>query len=119
MGKLGARRTREVNMGKKRVRVGGVGEIEPGRVKVVSAGETRLAVCRVGDEYFAIEDVCTHDDGPLGAGSLDGAVIECPRHGARFDVRTGAVLRMPAVAPVPTFPVQIEEGELFVEVETD
>lgn len=102
-----------------KIEVGRVQEIAPGGVKVTYAGETRIALCRVDDEVYAIEDVCTHDDGPLGEGRLDGCAIECPRHGARFDVRNGQVLRMPAVAPVATFPVEIRDGVVYVEVETD
>lgn len=101
------------------IRIAKVDEIPPGQVRVFRTGDLRLAVCRVGEEFYAIEDVCTHDDGPLGEGSLMGTAIECPRHGARFDVRTGEVLRMPAAAPVSSFPVQIKDGEIFVEVEMD
>jgi 3-phenylpropionate/trans-cinnamate dioxygenase ferredoxin subunit len=101
------------------VRVAKADEIPPGQVRVFRTGDLRLAICRVQDEFYAIEDVCTHDDGPLGEGSLVEVAIECPRHGARFDVRTGDVLRMPAAAPVQTFPVQVKDGEIYVQVETD
>jgi len=73
-------------------------------------------VCNVGGEYFAVADVCTHDRGPLGEGRLRGTVIECPRHGARFDVRDGAVLAPPAVRPLPTYPVLVRDGVVDVEV---
>lgn len=92
-------------------------EIPPGHMKVVWVEETRLAICNVEGAFYAIEDVCTHDDGPLGQGTLEKDVVECPRHGARFSVRTGAVLRMPAVAPIRTFPVRVEKGEIKVSVD--
>jgi 3-phenylpropionate/trans-cinnamate dioxygenase ferredoxin subunit len=70
---------------------------------------------RVGNTIYAIEDRCTHDDGPLGEGVLDGCEIVCPRHSARFDIRTGEALTMPAVEDVPTYAVRVEDGDVFVE----
>ncbi|MBI5595053.1 MAG: non-heme iron oxygenase ferredoxin subunit [Elusimicrobia bacterium] len=84
-------------------------------MKVVRLGELRVAVCNVDGVFYAVEDVCTHDDGPLGEGSLKGGELECPRHGARFDVKSGAALRMPAVVPVRTFPVKVVAGTVEVE----
>ncbi len=91
-----------------------VGEIPDGGVKVVRIEDQAIAVFRLGDEYFAIDDVCTHDGGPLAEGVVDGDQIECPRHGARFNIKTGAVLCLPATAPVTTYPVRIENGEIQV-----
>ncbi|HET7225455.1 MAG TPA: non-heme iron oxygenase ferredoxin subunit [Candidatus Eisenbacteria bacterium] len=96
------------------VTVAKVGEIPDGGVKVVRLEGQAVAVFFVDGEYFAIDDICTHDGGPLAEGSLDGYVIECPRHGARFDVRTGDVLAMPATTPVPTYAVKIEGDEIRV-----
>ena len=94
---------------------GRVGDLSPGRVRLVTSGEDlRIALCNVDGEFFAIEDVCTHDGGSLDQGELDGVEIECPRHGARFDVRTGQATLMPAVMPVQTFPVRIEGDDLYV-----
>ena len=84
-------------------------------MKIISAAGRRIALCDVAGVLYAIEDRCTHDDGPLGAGTLDGGEVECPRHGARFDVRTGTATRMPAIVPVRTFPVRIEGDEVFLE----
>jgi 3-phenylpropionate/trans-cinnamate dioxygenase ferredoxin subunit len=106
-------------MPKEWIRVARMDDIAPGGAKTCYAGDARVVLCRVGDDIHAVEDVCTHDDGPLGAGTLVGWVIECPRHGAQFDVRTGDVVRMPAVAPVLTFPVEVRDGEVYVEVETE
>jgi 3-phenylpropionate/trans-cinnamate dioxygenase ferredoxin subunit len=94
---------------------GRVDDLPPGRVRLVTdGGELRIAVCNVDGEFYAIEDVCSHDGGPLDQGFLEGTEIECPRHGARFDVRTGEATLMPAVMPVLTFPVKIEGDQLFV-----
>jgi 3-phenylpropionate/trans-cinnamate dioxygenase ferredoxin subunit len=99
------------------LKVCGVNEIPPEAVKVVRTPSARIAVCNVDGEFFAIEDKCTHDGGVLDQGELFGAEIECPRHGARFDVRTGKALTLPAVYPVKTFPVRVEGNEIQVEVD--
>ena len=100
------------------IRVARQEEIPHGQIRVFEAGEESIAICRTTTgALFAVEDVCTHDGGPLGEGVLDEYAIECPRHGARFDMRTGAVVCMPAVVPVRTFPVREEAGEVFVQVE--
>ncbi|MGQ9571830.1 MAG: non-heme iron oxygenase ferredoxin subunit [Dehalococcoidia bacterium] len=96
------------------VKVAETGDIPPGRVKVVAVGDKRIALCNVGGEFFAIDDICTHDGGPLDQGELDGDVIECPRHGARFSVRTGKVLALPAVKPLSTYPLTVEGTEIKV-----
>lgn len=70
---------------------------------------------RVGDTIYAIQDVCTHDGGPLGDGELDGCQVICPRHGARFDIRSGAALTMPAVEDVPTYATKIEAGVVYID----
>jgi 3-phenylpropionate/trans-cinnamate dioxygenase ferredoxin subunit len=88
--------------------------LEEGKVRVFRAGDVEIVLCNVDGEIFAVENVCSHDDGPLGEGTLDGAEIECPRHGARFDVRDGRVRRMPASAPIRTFPVRVENGQVCV-----
>lgn len=92
-------------------------EIPAGNMKIVTVGGIRIALCNVDGEYFAIEDLCTHDDGPLGEGSLRGDKVECPRHGAFFDVKTGAAVGMPAIVPVRKFPVKVEGDEIFIEVD--
>jgi 3-phenylpropionate/trans-cinnamate dioxygenase ferredoxin subunit len=96
------------------VTVARVGDIPEGGVKVVYVDAVAVAVFHVGGEYFAMEDVCTHDGGPLAEGTLAGHVIECPRHGARFDIRTGAVKAMPATSPVPTYAVRVQDGDILV-----
>jgi 3-phenylpropionate/trans-cinnamate dioxygenase ferredoxin subunit len=75
-----------------------------------------LLVCNVGGELYAVADVCTHDRGPLGEGRLRGTTIECPRHGARFDVRDGAVKAPPAVKPIATYATRVRDGAVEVEL---
>ena len=99
------------------VNAGRTDEIPPERVKVVEVGEERVAVCNVDGRFCAIADVCTHDGGPLDQGELFGNEIECPRHGARFDVCTGKALTLPAVMPVKTYEVRVEGGEIQVRVD--
>ena len=91
-------------------------ELEFGRVKVVEAGGRRIALCRTEEGWYAIDDLCTHDGGPLDQGELFGFEIECPRHGARYDIRTGRATRLPAVRPVRTYPTRVRDGIVEVEV---
>ena len=73
-----------------------------------------IVIFNIADQYFAIADICTHDDGPLGDGDLEGYNIVCPRHGAEFDVRTGKVMQMPAVVDVPAYPVKVVDGMIQI-----
>jgi 3-phenylpropionate/trans-cinnamate dioxygenase ferredoxin subunit len=95
------------------------GEVRPGHARAVGAGPHCVLLCNVAGVLYAVGDVCTHDRGPLGAGRLRGAAIECPRHGARFDVRDGSVVAPPAVRPLPTFPVRIVDGQVEVALPED
>ena len=96
------------------IKVAETSDIPAGRVKVVVAGNKRIALCNVDGEFYAIDDLCTHDDGPLDQGELRGDVIECPRHGARFNVRTGRVLALPAVKPLGTYPLKVDGTQIRV-----
>ena len=102
-----------------RTPVAKLSEIPVGTMKIVTVDGKGIVICNVEGKLYAIEDICTHDDGPLGEGYFDGEEVECPRHGARFDVRTGAVTSAPAVVPVATFPVWVEGDSVFVEVSHD
>ena len=95
-----------------------VAELQPGEVKIVRAGELAIGVYNLGGEYYAIEDRCSHDDGPLAEGDFepDEGVAICPRHGSRFDVRTGRALTLPAYLPVDTFEVRVEDDFIRVVV---
>ena len=96
------------------VRVALTAELPPGSKKLLDIDGRAVALFNVARSLYAIDDVCTHDGGPLAEGELDGCEIECPRHGARFDVRTGAVLCMPAFEPVRTHEVKIADGAIWV-----
>ncbi|MEP0804528.1 MAG: non-heme iron oxygenase ferredoxin subunit [Chloroflexota bacterium] len=78
-----------------------------------------IVVFNIAGQLFAIGDICTHDDGPLGDGDLEGYNIVCPRHGAEFDVRTGQVMQMPAVVDIPAYPVKVVDGMIQVGMPTD
>lgn len=89
-----------------------ISDIPEGQIKVFTIDSHRIALCHVkGAEFYAVQDVCTHDDGPLGEGELINHAIECPRHGARFDVRSGRVLALPAVVPIQVYPIK-QEGDM-------
>ena len=92
-------------------------QIPKGKVIVVEPDGHRIALCNVDGQFYAIDDVCTHDGGSLDQGELDGASIECPRHGGRFDVRTGHVVALPPVRPVGTYPVRVEGDNIAVEID--
>jgi len=96
------------------ITVAKVSELAPGGFRKVDADGAQIVVFNLGGEYFAIEDVCTHDGGQLTGGTVEGDQIVCPRHGARFCIRTGAALCAPAYEPVAKFPVHIENGEIQV-----
>lgn len=91
-------------------------DVPSGTAHVVDAGGLRLALCNTGDGYYAIDDVCTHDGGPLDQGKLSGREIECPRHGARFDVVTGKALCLPAIRPVRTYATRVSGEAIEVEL---
>ena len=97
-------------------RIGKLKEIPPGTAKVYEVRSRPIAVCNVDGKLYAIDDVCTHDGGSLDQGVLDEFEVECPRHGARFDVRSGDVTEGPAVLPVDTFPIRLEGDEIEVDV---
>ena len=91
-------------------------EIPPGEMKLVDAEPYSVGVYNCGGELYALEDRCSHDDGPLCLGNWDAetCVAFCPRHGASFDIRSGRALTLPAYLPVRTFPVRIEDGVVKV-----
>ena len=93
-------------------------EFGPGSVKIVDLGWISVGVYTCGGRLYALEDRCSHDDGPLCEGDWepDECVVTCPRHGARFDLASGRPLSLPAFLPVETFPVRVENGVVQVEV---
>jgi len=96
-----------------------VSELPPGGMRLVEWEDLEIAVFNCKGEVLAIEDRCSHDNGPLVEGELneDDCTVECPRHGSRFDLHTGRPLTLPAYVPVDTFPVKIEDDTIKLEVE--
>jgi 3-phenylpropionate/trans-cinnamate dioxygenase ferredoxin subunit len=94
-------------------------ELPPGERRIVTWEDVEIGVFNCAGELFAIEDRCSHDDGPLAEGELDMAActIECPRHGSLFDLRTGVPKTLPAYEPVDTFPVRVQDGLIKLEVD--
>ncbi len=90
-------------------------EIALGGSRIVRVDDVPVAVFHLAEGWYAIEDVCTHDGGPVAEGRLEGCIIECPRHGATFDVRTGAALTFPGVSPVTTYAVRVVGDDVQVE----
>lgn len=101
-------------MTKEFIRVASTADIPLDTIKIVEADGHRIALCHSQDGFYAVADLCTHDNGPLGEGELIDNQIECPRHGARFDIKTGAVLCLPAIVPIPTFELEVRGQEIWV-----
>jgi len=89
-------------------------ELPPGERLFLEVAGDPIVVFNIAGKYFAIGDTCTHDDGPLGDGELDGYQIICPRHGARFDIRSGKALTLPAVVDTPSYPVRVVDGMIEI-----
>lgn len=95
------------------------GEIKNGGSRVVDVDDIMVAVFHYNDQYYAIEDVCTHDGGELASGELDGCEIICPRHGARFCIKNGEALTPPAYEDVDTYATRVHNGVVQVYAEPD
>ena len=91
-------------------------ELPEGVARTFDVEGVSLAAARSATRVFVVENRCSHDDGPLGQGRVFGTDIECPRHGARFDLATGRATRMPAVAPIHAYAAVIEGADVFVEM---
>jgi naphthalene 1,2-dioxygenase system ferredoxin subunit len=98
------------------LRVGAAAEIEDGAIVAFEVGDRFVAVARVGDEFYAFDDICTHRACSLSEGDLDGTSVVCPCHAGEYDVRTGEVLSGPPPEPVASFPVRVAGGDLEIEV---
>jgi len=85
-------------------------ELPSGERLFVEIAGKPIVIFNIAGQFFSIADVCSHDDGPVGEGDLEGYNITCPRHGAEFDVRTGQVMSMPAVVDIPAYPVRVVDG---------
>ena len=91
-----------------------VSDLPNGERLYLTIDELPIVVFNIAGGPYAIADLCSHDDGPLGDGDLDGMEIICPRHGARFDIRSGKVLSMPAIVDIPAYPVRVLDGEIQI-----
>lgn len=89
-------------------------ELPPGERMFLEVGDQSIVLLNHNGEYYAIADICTHDDGPLGEGEVEDHQIICPRHGARFDVRTGEVLALPAIQDISAYPTRIIDGTIEI-----
>ena len=96
------------------VRVGTTNDVPAGGAEVFDVEERKIAVFRLDDGYYAIDDICTHDGGPLADGEIEEDQVICPRHGARCSIRTGAALSFPAVTAVDSYHVRVDGEDLFV-----
>jgi 3-phenylpropionate/trans-cinnamate dioxygenase ferredoxin subunit len=96
-----------------------IDELKPGQRRLVEWEDLEIGVFNCGGNLYAIEDRCSHDDGPLAEGEFDegACTVECPRHGSLFDLKTGKPMTLPAYVPVDTFPVIIEDETIKLEVE--
>ena len=98
------------------VKVARTDEIEPGQAKIVDVKGKEIALFNIGGEYFAIDNMCTHEEASLAEGEVSGHEVTCPLHGAKFDVRTGEVLGPPAYDDVASYPVRVSDGDVEVDV---
>jgi 3-phenylpropionate/trans-cinnamate dioxygenase ferredoxin subunit len=94
--------------------IGSVEELNEGERLFIEIDGKPIMVINLHGEYFAIRDVCSHDDGPVGEGNLEGYEIICPRHGARFDIRTGKVIALPAFVDIPAYPIRIVGDQIEI-----
>jgi len=100
-----------------KIPLGPIEKFPENQVVIIPNGLDSIAVVKIGEQIFAYEDNCTHDGEEMGRCRVCGFEVECPRHGARFDVRTGCATRMPAVGALTTYPVSIENGQVYAEAE--
>jgi len=98
------------------VKVGKVEDLAPGKMMQVIVSDQRILLANVDGRYYATDDTCTHEDASLSAGSLRGALVKCPLHGSRFDVRTGRAMEEPAEEDLKTYAVRLEGDSILIDV---
>ena len=96
------------------VPVASVEELPEGGRLFIEIDDLPIVILKINGQYYAIADVCSHDDGPVGEGNIEGLEIICPRHGAHFDIRTGKVLALPAFVDIPAYPVRINDDQIEI-----
>ena len=97
------------------VPVGPADMLKPGQATIIDIEDDSIVLANFEGDYYAIENRCSHDDGPLGKGRVVGCLIECPRHGAKFDVRDGSAESLPAFRPVSAFETRVNDGQVEVQ----
>ena len=101
------------------VEVGPLADLPEGRGVRVEAAGHRVAVFRIGDDVYALGDRCSHAEASLAEGEPDDGVVECPRHGAEFDLRTGRALTLPATRPVPVYGAHVRDGVVYLTIDEE
>lgn len=99
------------------VRVASEAELPPNTLLSVEVGDIKVCLANADGQIYAFKDNCTHRDFPLSAGEIDDGTVECTWHGARFDMATGRATRLPAIKPVQTYEVRVEDGEILISME--
>jgi len=89
-------------------------ELPPGERLFIEIEGQSLVIFNIAGQFFSIADICSHDDGPVGEGDLEGYNVVCPRHGGEFDVRTGKAVQLPVVVDIPAYPVQVRDGNIYI-----
>ncbi len=95
-------------------RIASIGEIPNGERIFFEINGLPITLFNIANNFYAIGDICTHDDGPVGDGEVEGFVVKCPRHGATFDVRNGKALTLPAVRDIPSYPIRVVDGQIEI-----
>ena len=100
------------------VRVAHVADLPPNSLIAVEVGDVKICIANADGKIYAFQDNCTHRDFPLSAGTIDDGTIECVWHGARFDMASGRATRLPAIKPIRTYDVRVENGDILVAIES-
>ncbi len=98
-------------------RIASIDQILEGKVYLSQTKHATIAITRIGSEFFAFEDNCSHDGEEISSGELVDGVITCPRHFAKFSIRDGSVLQFPATEPLTIYPIKVEGNEIFVDLD--
>lgn len=98
------------------VKVARISDIPVGGGRLVEARGQKIALFNVDGQVYAVGNTCTHKGGPLSDGFVEGTEVQCPWHGAKFDMKTGQNLTLPAASPVPSYPVEVRDGDVYVQV---
>ena len=106
-------------MGEDFVKVAETEDVQVSQMMAVEVNDERICLANVNGKYYAIGNVCTHMGGPLAEGKLEDYIVQCPWHGSRFDIRSGKVVRPPAMKPEPTYEVKVESNDVLIKKQTE